>query len=396
MKRIDPTGVAVGIFYFINGAVTVQLGVRLVDLAERADLGLGALGLALTGQAVGLIAGLVVFGWLVARADLRRRGYIRLAVVGAALYAGVLPVIGHADSAVSLAGALVAFGLVNIAIDLAAPRLGQVLERSTGRRIMSRLELCFTLGLLAGSVLAGASLGRVSVTTHFGVAAVCGVALALTAGLLLRRSALRDDAFDQDAPGSSAPGPGVRRWSWTLVGISAVAAASFAVEALNVDWAVAFLQRELAVATRNSGWATVAFTVGLICSQLIADRTSERFGRVRVVQVGAGMLVVATGVIITAPSLWVALAGFAFAGLGVGPIHPMAMSAAGEQPRPVMATAVTNAAGYGGLIGVKPLIGVTGDVAGLHVAMGWGLAFAFLAAACAQTVRGREGVHRIE
>ncbi|CAA9334511.1 MAG: Uncharacterized MFS-type transporter, partial [uncultured Gemmatimonadaceae bacterium] len=168
--------------FFLNGAGVASWVVRIPAVQARLALTPGVLGLALLGAAVGALVAMPLAGrWVV------RRGsgpVTRLAAVG---FAAALVLAPLAASALALALALVAFGALNGALDVAMNAQAATVERGYGRPIMSSFHALFSWGGLAGAAVGGLVAGAgVAPTWHLlGAAVVVGVAAPLVARPML-------------------------------------------------------------------------------------------------------------------------------------------------------------------------------------------------------------------
>ncbi|MFV0457443.1 MAG: MFS transporter [Actinomycetales bacterium] len=373
--------------------------------ATREILGLtpGNLGLLLLAGAVGSLLGLPVAGRVA-----ERLGEDKAVLVGAALLLGGLSLIGFAVQAVgsvTLVAALLflmcfGMGLWDVAMNLH----GAEVERGLGRTIMPRFHASFSLGTVAGALVAAgvarlgapltwhllivaAVLGLLTVlaTRRFvphGVEVVPPGAAATQAGtdevpavaegvtstpLTAAPSALPTSASDS-APDRVVPATGSRpapvRSAWTeprtlLIGFIVLVAAF--TEGTANDWlAVAFVDgHHLPEWAGILGLATFLtfMTIGRLAGTMLLDR----FGRVKVLRVtfvlaGLGSLLMIFG------NAAVAFAGAAVWGLGTSLGFPVGISAAADNPRRAAArVSVVSTIGYLAFIAGPPLLGFLGD-----------------------------------
>jgi MFS family permease len=124
--------------------------------------------------------------------------------------------------------------------------------------------------------------------------------------------------------------------------------------------------------------------------RLFGDRITQRLGTVSHLRGGAG--VAAAGIVLaaTAPTVPVAVAGFALTGIGLSALFPLMVRAAsdraGDSPGPAIAAVST--AGYGGLVTGPPLVGFLAEATSLRLALAGVLGLlCLIAAALASTAR---------
>ncbi|NEE58995.1 MFS transporter, partial [Streptomyces sp. SID8455] len=126
-----------------------------------------------------------------------------------------------------------------------------------------------------------------------------------------------------------------------------------------------------------AGYALFALTMTI--GRLTGTLLLERLGQTRTLVLGGA--VAAAGMLLgaLAPTVWLALAGFAVTGLGLANIFPVAVGRAGELAGP-SGVAAASTLGYGGMLLGPPAIGFLADWFSLPVAL---TTVALLAAAAA-------------
>jgi MFS family permease len=107
----------------------------------------------------------------------------------------------------------------------------------------------------------------------------------------------------------------------------------------------------------------------MLISRMFGDQFKARYGAKRLVTGGA--LVAASGLFfaVLSPDAYVALAGFAIAGLGLSLVFPFVFSAAGAQG-PMALAGVASMAYSGSLMG-PPVIGAIAQGVGMQAAIGY-------------------------
>src|SRR4030095_15372389 len=142
--------VAVAVFFFINGAVLASWVPHIPAIKTRHMLSDRALGIVLLSMAAGSVLALPVAGSLVGRLGSR----VMTAAAGIALCLALpLPVVSPSVALLSLSLALLGAcnGLLAVSMNAQAAEV----ERCVGRPIMSSFHALFSLGGVAGGLLAG-------------------------------------------------------------------------------------------------------------------------------------------------------------------------------------------------------------------------------------------------
>jgi fucose permease len=137
------------------------------------------------------------------------------------------------------------------------------------------------------------------------------------------------------------------------------------------------------LAANWGGLGYAAFAVAMTAGRLSGDRVVRRAGGKRVLLLGGLCAAGGFFVVVLAPSVFAALAGFVLIGLGASNIVPILFSAAGRQrvmPASLAIGAITTI-GYAGILAGPALIGFVAHAASLNLAFaGLGCAMLLVAA----------------
>ena len=136
-----------------------------------------------------------------------------------------------------------------------------------------------------------------------------------------------------------------------------------------LDWAALYLGKELGANVQVSGLAFALFAGTMAIMRFLGDTVRNRFGAVQTMRysgfiAAAGML--AGGM---APDSWTAIAAFAFCGIGIANMVPIAFSAAGNQPglSPGAGLSLVTLMGYSGILVAPSSIGFVAEHIGFRV-----------------------------
>jgi MFS family permease len=340
------------------------LGPWIPRIKAQAGLDASGLGIALTGFAVGLLAGTRVADPAIRRWGGRRvvRGGIPVMGVGFAL----LPTAGNLASLTLLfLGIGLLAGLIDVAMNIEAVAV----ERRFERRVMSVIHGTWSVALFVGAALASAGIAAgLSIGIHLPISAALVV---LMSGVFLRWLPDLEESAE-GTPDEAIDGrQDVRRTSSTLVLLLClVAAGSFLVEGIAVEWSAVFLRESVGANPSAAGLGVVAFSAGMAASRFVGDRLVARFGQPAVARVGASSAFVALAAMLIVHRPLPTIAALGIVGLGLGPVVPLAFRAAGWTHRPGHASALplVATAGYAGSIVGPLLVGFIADLASLRVA----------------------------
>jgi len=260
----------------------------------------------------------------------------------------MLPVLASATSVAVLVPALLAFGAAMGAIDVAMNIQAIIVERVSGRAMMSGFHGLFSLGGIVGAAGVTAALGGglSPLASTLCVAAVLVVAVALALPGLLSYGRARD-------------GPAFAWPRGAVLLIGALCLIAFLAEGAILDWSAVLLTGSHAVGASVAGLGYASFSAAMTAGRLTGDRVVERFGATRTIV--AGSVAAALGLVLAAvaPAWPAALAGFALVGLGAANVVPVLFTAAGRQhdmPESVAMPAIMTL-GYAGLLAGPAIMG---------------------------------------
>jgi MFS family permease len=344
------------IAFFIAG-VGMAAWAPLVPFAKaRAGLDDGALGLLLLCLGAGSIVSMPISGALAARFGCRA-----MVIAGAVMFSIALPLLATMSSFATLVPALLLFGagvgLVDCVINIQAV----IVERASGRSMMSGFHGLFSVGGIAGAggVSGLLALGASPFVASLVVVAVVAIALALAGPGLLPY-------------GSSSSGPAFAIPHGVVLFIGVLCFIVFLSEGAMLDWSAVFLTTERGMDASRAGFGYTAFAITMTIGRLAGDWIVQHVGRSRIVVVGGLLAAAGLALATLVPSWQASLLGFALVGAGCANIVPVLYSAIGRQtvmPEHVAIPAVTTL-GYAGILIGPALIG--------FVAQAWSLPGAFL------------------
>lgn len=348
--------VATRIVFFIAG-FAVSAWAPLIPFAKRRLLlDDGQLGLMLLCLGVGSVLMMPLAGGLAARFGCRRT----LLVAGAALCL-CMPALMLAPGVPAMALVLAVFGASLGVLDVVVNVQAVIVERASGRAMMSGFHGMYSVGGIAGAggVAAALALGASPLLAIGTTAIIASLLLAVSRGGLLAYGG------DADHPAFVLP-----RGRVLLIG--AVCFALFLSEGAVLDWSAVFLSSVRNADPATAGFGYVAFAVTMTLGRLTGDRIVQALGAFRVVLGGALIAAAGFAVAILVPSPLAGLAGFALVGAGAANVVPVMFSAAGRQhamPTHLAVAAVTTM-GYAGILLGPAALGFIAGLASLSAALG--------------------------
>jgi MFS family permease len=393
-NRTSRVRAAITVFFTMDGFIFASWAVRIPAVKSAVGASPAALGLALLGASAGAIATMTLTGTLC-----RRFGSARVAVVACAWLSLALLLPALARSALTLGLALVVFGIGYGGLNVAMNSLAVDLVAALRRPVMPSFHAAWSFGGLAGSALGGLAAPHLSPLTDFTLVCLLGLAVTAVCGRIILThpvpvSAPATQTPELSGPGgsggaaetgapvvsetgeehqneggpSTTPATGPSRVWRTVLLFGVIALCSTYAEGAISDWGALHLREDLGAAAGLAAAGYASFALAEACGRLAGSWLLVHLGQTRVLVFGgvvtcAGMLAAALS-----PSLPLALAGFALAGLGVANAFPTAMSRVGALAGP-NGVATASTFGYAGFLLGPPIIGFLATGLSLRVAL---------------------------
>ena len=342
------------IAFFIAG-FGVAAWAPLVPFAKaRANLDEGTLGLLLLCLGIGSILAMPASGPLVARFGCRR-----LTVASSVVMCLTLPLLAVVPDLTLLGVTLLLFGAGLGTLDCVVNIQAVIVERASGRTMMSGFHGLFSVGGIVGSggVSALLSLGASPLIASLFVVALIAALLVYAAPSLLPY-------------GGAGDGPAFAIPHGVVLFIGILCFIVFLTEGAMLDWSAVFLTSVRGVDPSHAGLGYTAFATTMTIGRLTGDKIVHRLGPIRIILFGGllagGGLALAT----LSPSWLAGLLGYGLVGAGCSNIVPVLFTAVGRQktmPEHVAVPAISTL-GYAGILAGPAAIGFVAHATNLSMA----------------------------
>ncbi|MGB3127688.1 MAG: MFS transporter [Pseudomonas sp.] len=331
------------IAFFIAG-FGIAAWAPLVPYAKaRAQLNEGTLGLLLLCLGVGSIIAMPVAGALASRFGCRR-----VLTGGTIVICLALPMLATVSSIPLLMVGLFLFGAGLGTVDSTVNLQAVIVERASGKTMMSGFHGLFSLGGIVGAAGVAGLLGL-----GFSPLQATLVVIVIMALALLK-------AGPHLLPyGSESSGPAFAVPHGVVLFIGCLCCIVFLAEGAVLDWSAVFLSAERGLDEAYAGLGYAAFALTMTAGRLTGDAIVRRLGAARVIVIG-GALATAGMLLATLIPAWeTALLGYALVGAGCSNIVPVLYTAVGKQkvmPEHIAVPAITTL-GYAGILAGPAVIG---------------------------------------
>ena len=347
--------------FFALGVTGGAWGVHIPSVKSAFGLSEGTLSLVLLTIAFGAIASLLLAGRMVACLGVRR------AVHGCALVMALgLSCTLWWPGLWGLLPTMFLFGAAMSLYDVAINTEGSMLEARAGRPIMGNLHGSFSVGGMAGAMLAAALL-RSDLSPAWqlsGIGLLVLAWVAVTAGNLIE--ATSDTATADHAP---------RRRLWPngqLLMLGMLIFAGMCAEGAMYDWSVLYLKQEVGMPQDRAAIGYAVFSAAMAIARFGGDALRHRYPERTLLQAGGGISATAMAAVLLSGSPVLSFVGFALVGVGLAMVVPILYNASTRVPGTARASAIATVSsiGYSGFLIGPPLIGAVAEAWSLTWALG--------------------------
>lgn len=354
MIRLSGPWRAVASVFFFNGALFGLWASRIPAFAERFALSPANLGLLLLCLAAGAIVGFPLAG---RTADLR--GARNATMLYGALYIVAFLCLPLAPNVWVLAPILALFGMAHGGQDVAMNAWAAEVERHMARPVMSSFHAAFSLGagIGAGSGFIAINWGA-SVVLHFWLGGLGVTAFVALFAFIPWNS----------VTGTAEHGPLFALPKGPLLMVGIVGLSSAIGEGAMVDWSALILTAAKGVDQAQAALGYTVFSTLMVATRLAGPILVAQLGPAHTTRVSAASAMIGGLLVLVAPSLAIALIGFAAFGIGYAMIIPLAFSRAANDPDVPAGRAIASVATltYGGILIGPPLIGFVAEATSLN------------------------------
>ncbi|TQI81360.1 putative MFS family arabinose efflux permease [Serratia fonticola] len=351
-----PEQTATRLAFFIAG-IGMATWAPLVPFAKtRIGLDDGALGLLLLCIGVGSIMAMPLTGVLTGKFGCRR-----VIILAGIVLCLVLPLLVLMESPLGMALALLLFGAAIGMVDVAMNIQAVVVERASGRAMMSGFHGFFSVGGIAGA-------GGVSALLWLGLGPLQATLIAVMVILILlfiaSKHLLRESGGNKEGPLFVLP----RGW---VMFIGLLCFIMFLAEGSMLDWSALFLTTLRGMDHSQAGLGYALFSIAMTLGRLNGDRMVNAMGRYRMLLLGSLCAAIGLTLAIAVNSVIASLIGFMLVGVGASNVVPILFTAAGnQQTMPAnLAIASVTTVGYAGILAGPALIGFIAQFSSLTFAL---------------------------
>jgi len=343
--------------FFIGGFGAASWAPLVPLLRERLAIGEDILGLLLLCIGIGSLLTMPLSG-----AAAVRLGCRKVLTFASLAFAVLLFLLSQVSEILVAVPVLLLFGAIMGCIDVVVNIQAVIVEKASGRRLMSGMHGLWSVGGFAGAGLFGVWVGGLGLSPTASTLIAAGI---MTGTILFFARFLLP--YGGEAGGRMLAVP---RGIVTFVGI--IACIAFLVEGAIMDWSGVFLTAVRGFDMSLAGTGFTVFSAAMLTMRLIGDRLVQEMGQKRVILGGSLLALAGFLAVIFAPEAWPLYAGFFAIGVGSANIVPVFFSLLGRQKdMPIgLAVPAVSTLGYLGILMGPAAIGALAHAASLYAAFG--------------------------
>jgi predicted MFS family arabinose efflux permease len=343
--------------FFIGGFGAASWAPLVPLLRERLAIGEDILGLLLLCIGIGSLLTMPLSG-----AAAVRLGCRKVLTFASLAFAVLLFLLSQVSEILVAVPVLLLFGAVMGCIDVVVNIQAVIVEKASGRRLMSGMHGLWSVGGFAGAGLFGVWVGGLGLSPTASTLIAAGI---MTGAILFFARFLLP--YGGEAGGRMLAMP---RGIVTFVGI--IACIAFLVEGAIMDWSGVFLTAVRGFDMSLAGTGFTVFSAAMLTMRLIGDRLVQEMGQKRVILGGSLLALAGFLAVIFVPEAWLLYAGFFAIGVGSANIVPVFFSLLGRQKdMPIgLAVPAVSTLGYLGILMGPAAIGALAHAASLYAAFG--------------------------
>ena len=381
--------------FFFLGFVSLAWIPRIPEIKDSLDLSHGQFGLVLLSSTVGSIPGAQIAGRVVHMYSSK----LVVQISGALLPVGVF-VVGLANNVQTLVLGLFITGFNVAFMDIAINGQAVEIEKHTKGRWMSSFHGLWSIGTFSTTLIGGLVANYVSPRDNLIAISIFGFLIyQFIAHYLL--PAEHDGHLGEPGGGDAGKVALFGKESLVLWALGIGLMCSLIPESGAYEWGGILLKENMGIGKGLNAAAATTFSLAMIVSRLLGDRAFEKWGHVNTVKYGGyfGGGLWGIGLLIGIPlseshqtlGLIIVCAGFAAAGLGMGPFFPAFNLAAASIPgiAPSVGLARIGLIAIAAYFGGPTLIGLIAEITSLPVAFAFPVILYLIAGVQAKHIKVR-------
>lgn len=345
------------VFFFLSGIISSTWSSRIPDIQKQLHLSNAELGGVLFAISAGLVFGLPLSSWLVARYTA-----IKMMTVSTVMFAVIISLLAIAPNVYVLVILLFLFGALRNLVSMAVNTNSLEVQSLHKKPIIATFH-----GIWSMACLVGIAVGAFMISK--GVAPVWHL---LSIGILTIAAVFIFKRKDRKTSVSLEKKAFFVKPDRYLFILGLIAFCSMFCESSIFDWSINYYEK---VIRANKDYVTFgysSFIIMMTFGRLMGDRLIALFGSTNILWFNGLLMALGCIIIIRFPDVWLASIGFSLIGLGTSIIVPIVYSLAGKSLKVSAGYAIASITmvGYVGFLSSPLVMGSLSQKFGMQTAFG--------------------------
>lgn len=342
---------AVSLFFFCQGLVFASWASRIPTIKAQLNLSEGQLGTLLLLMPIGQLLTMALSGKLVSK-----YGSKKVISIVSLFYAGMLLLIGSANSFWSLGVILFFFGVLGNMCNISVNTQGVEVEKIYGKSIMSSFHGAWSIAGFAGALIGLLFMNlKVNMMTHF----IFVIGLVILSWLINQKVLIggqSDNSEQKNSLWKSADS--------TLIQLGILGFLSMATEGAMFDWSGVYFLEIVKAPSHLLVLGFASFMVMMATGRFVGDYFIARYGKKNILQISGALMSGGLLLSVFFPNIIVCTIAFMLVGVGVACNVPTVYSVAGQSKNvnAGVALAVVSSVSFLGFLIGPPLIGYVAEL----------------------------------
>jgi MFS family permease len=353
------------IFFFISGIITASWSSRIPDVQHKLHMNNAVWGTVLFALPAGLVTGLVLSSWLVARF-----GTQKVMITTSILVAVLLCFLGLSSFRAELMIALFLTGFVRTILNVSMNTYAVELQQEYSRPVMAGFH-----GTWSAACFIAAGIGTLMIIRDVRPA----FHFFIIAGICLLSVLLVSRWIGPSNYATPAKRPFLVKPDRYLLLLGIMAFCGMIGENTMFDWGISYFEKIVKVERSMVTLGYTSFIISMTLGRFFGDRLIHRFGYFTMLKINATLMGLGFMLAVFLPSLPFALIGFLLIGLGDSILVPVLYTLASRSGKlpPAYAIASVTFIGYMGFLSGPLIVGFISEAIGMQWAFGMIGAMAF-------------------
>ena len=259
---------------------------------------------------------------------------------------------------------LLLFGAIMGCMDVVMNIQAVIVEKNSGRRIMSGMHAMWSIGGFVGAGLFGVWVGMLNLTPLTSTIIATIIMLAILSAFY---------KYLLPTGGESNSGSIIAIPRGIVIFIGVITCIAYLVEGAMMDWSGVFLTTARGFDISLAGVGFTCFSAAMLTMRLIGDKLVQAIGQKIVVLTGSAISFAGFMLLIFAEAQYLLYVGFFLIGIGSANVVPVFYSLIGKQKiMPVnMAVPAVSTMAYAGILVGPAVIGFLAHQTSLYIAFGF-------------------------